>query len=92
MLEWWMLGRPVRLSLIEVAKAFAAPSLCDSDGLLKAVGHRRIWHEAVWNEVEMNQASEAIIQMVKDRGCVKLQESQNFQWRNLPASDMMLEI
>jgi hypothetical protein len=78
MLGRWTLGKPVSLSPIEVAKAFSARSLNDAepianiDGLLKGVGHRRIR-----NEVERNEASEAIIQMVKIRGCVKLQEGQD---------------
>lgn len=53
LLHWWRLGRPVSLSPIEVARAFAAPELAgsgsnsDTSQLMKEVGSRTVRYGAV---------------------------------------------
>jgi len=57
---WWELGRPVTLSPLETAKAFAAPILLGAGatknicGILEKVGDERVVYdgdEMIWNGV-----------------------------------------
>ncbi|EAT86178.1 hypothetical protein SNOG_06347 [Parastagonospora nodorum SN15] len=76
------LGRKVTLSPIEVAKAFAAPSLHDAlsntdiKALLKTTGHRRLRYGAVWDDIEVDEHSEATLHFARNGRCERPHEGQ----------------
>ncbi|KAH5332489.1 hypothetical protein HBI12_054130 [Parastagonospora nodorum] len=82
LLGWWKLGRKVTLSPIEVAKAFAAPSLHDAlsntdiKALLKTTGHRRLRYGAVWDDIEVDEHSEATLHFARNGRCERPHEGQ----------------
>jgi hypothetical protein len=85
LLGWWKLGRDVTLSPVEIAKAFAAPSLHDANSnatigaLLKTTGYRRLRYGAVWHNAGVDERSEATAQFERDGKCEKPQEGQALQ-------------
>lgn len=82
LLGWWKPGRNVTLSPIEVAKAFAAPSLQDAHSnadiktLLKTTGHRRLRYGAVRDDIEVDEHSEAMLHFARNGRCERPQEGQ----------------
>jgi hypothetical protein len=79
---WWNLGREVSLSPIEIAKAFAAPSLqstnsnCDMKSILKDIGEEKLRYGAAWDDQVTKEASVATLRFDRAARCDRPRNAQ----------------
>ncbi|KAF1833723.1 hypothetical protein BDW02DRAFT_569704 [Decorospora gaudefroyi] len=81
---WWRLGREVSLSPVEIARAFNAELLADSqpnadaDALLKSCGSKAVRYGAVWGDVGQGEHPMPMLRFEETERCEKPKQGQVF--------------